>query len=79
MLPFAAPVQLRQELEKLNRWITTLSTLKVKEESPKKSSLKLARYTVDNEDISKAILRDDRDELERLLKDGDRVSVHILF
>lgn len=38
------------------------------------SSLKLARYTSKNEDISDAIQYDNKEELESLLKEGTRVS-----
>jgi hypothetical protein len=37
------------------------------------STLKLARYTSKNEDISKAIQQDNKQELETLLKEGTRV------
>lgn len=73
---------MRKELNLLTEWILTLTSgdelQTVTTSSPVPShnnaSLKLARYTSKNEDISNAIEHDNREELESLLKEGTRVS-----
>ncbi|KAI8968526.1 Glycerophosphoryl diester phosphodiesterase family-domain-containing protein [Mycotypha africana] len=84
VLPFAVPSQLRQELDQVQKWISELS-LSVQQNSEllvssnnSKSNLKLARYSSKNEDITKAILEDNKEELELLLKEGTRTNDTIL-
>lgn len=76
-MPFASPVQLRKELNQVTEWILTLTSSTDKQQSQPQdnnSTLKLARYTSKNEDISNAIKQDDQAELASLLKEGSRVS-----
>lgn len=76
-MPFASPVQLRKELNQVTEWILTLTSSTDKQQSQPQdnnSTLKLARYTSKNEDISNAIKQDDQTELASLLKEGSRVS-----
>ncbi|KAG2205684.1 Glycerophosphoryl diester phosphodiesterase family-domain-containing protein [Mucor mucedo] len=86
VLPFATPSQLRKELNLLAEWILTLTsddslqsiTVNSPASSHNNSSLKLARYTSKNEDISDAIQHDNRHELESLLKEGTRINDTLL-
>ncbi|CEP15880.1 hypothetical protein [Parasitella parasitica] len=94
VLPFAAPIQLRKELDLVTDWISTLSSSSDKQQNSSntnsnnsisssnggnnKSTLKLARYTSKNEDISNAIKNDDQAELASLLKEGSRTNDTIL-
>ncbi|KAI8641761.1 Glycerophosphoryl diester phosphodiesterase family-domain-containing protein [Parasitella parasitica] len=78
VLPFAAPIQLRQELDQVTDWISTLSSSDRQQDSSNKSTLKLARYTSKNEDISNAIKQDDQAKLASLLKEGSRTNDTIL-
>lgn len=72
---------MRKELNLLAEWILTLTsddslqaiTLNSPASSHNNSSLKLARYSSKNEDISQAIQQDNRHELESLLQEGTRV------
>ncbi|KAL7316663.1 Glycerophosphocholine phosphodiesterase [Mucor circinelloides] len=81
VLPFASPVQLRKELNQVTEWILTLTSSTDKQQSQPQdnnSTLKLARYTSKNEDISNAIKQDDQAELASLLKEGSRTNDTIL-
>ncbi|GAN02496.1 cyclin dependent kinase [Mucor ambiguus] len=91
VLPFAAPIQLRKELDQVTEWILTLASSSMDgdkqpsqpQDSIKnnnKSTLKLARYTSKNEDISNAIKKDDQAELASLLEKegGSRTNDTIL-
>ncbi|CAO3654901.1 unnamed protein product [Mucor fragilis] len=93
VLPFAAPIQLRKELDQVTEWILTLASSTGTDTQPSqpqdnnnnsstsnnKSTLKLARYTSKNEDISNAIKKDNQAELASLLeKEGSRTNDTIL-
>ncbi|GAA5810534.1 hypothetical protein MFLAVUS_003957 [Mucor flavus] len=87
VLPFATPSQLRKELNSVTEWISSLAAkddpshslyIDSPVSSHNNSTLKLARYTSKNEDISKAIESDNKRELESLLKEGTRINDTIL-
>ncbi|KAK4515235.1 uncharacterized protein ATC70_002845 [Mucor velutinosus] len=88
VLPFAAPIQLRTELDQVTEWILTLASSDADKQSSQpqdsssnnnRSTLKLARYTSKNEDISNVIKKDDQAELASLLeKEGSRTNDTIL-
>ncbi|KAI9339738.1 Glycerophosphoryl diester phosphodiesterase family-domain-containing protein [Pilaira anomala] len=87
VLPFATPSQLRKELNSVAEWISSLASnddisqsfyLNSSSSSHHSSTLKLAKYTSKNEDISKAIQNDNKQELEALLKEGTRINDTIL-
>ncbi|KAI9283421.1 Glycerophosphoryl diester phosphodiesterase family-domain-containing protein [Sporodiniella umbellata] len=76
ILPFAAPVHLKQTIENLNEKIKELNL----EQAPNNnnSTLKVERYKSKNEDISLAIQNDNTKELELLMKEGTRTDNTIL-
>lgn len=73
VLPFATPVHLKDGIEKLNDWINNLSCLEQPSASTT-STLKLARFKANNEDIALTIQNDNVSDLQKLLKEGTKVS-----
>ncbi|CEI98175.1 hypothetical protein RMCBS344292_12291 [Rhizopus microsporus] len=77
VLPFATPVHLKDSIEKLNDWINNLSCLE-QPSANTSSTLKLARFKSNNEDISLTIQNDNVSDLKKLLKEGTKIDETLL-
>ncbi|KAI7904329.1 Glycerophosphoryl diester phosphodiesterase family-domain-containing protein [Cokeromyces recurvatus] len=83
VLPFTSLAQLRRELDQVSDWILNLINLAKKDEkislykgNNSSSSLKLARFTSKNEDISKAIIEDNPKKLALLLLKEEETRIN---